>query len=66
MFTISNQQMDYIIKYIELMIEKTDTAKTTDYNTVRMARILIAKLRAKKPFSIQGLPDDIKRLLDSK
>lgn len=66
MFTISNQQMDYIIKYIELMIEKTDTAKTTDYNTVRMARILIAKLRAKKPFSTQGLPDDIKRLLASK
>ena len=48
MFTVSNQQMEYIIKYIELMIEKTDTAKTTDYNTVRMARILIAKLRAKK------------------
>ena len=66
MFTISNQQMDYIIKYIELMIENTDTAKTTDYNTVRMARILIAKLRAKKPFSTQGLPDDIKRLLASK
>ena len=66
MFTISNQQMDYIIKYIELMIEKTDAAKTTDYNTVRMARILIAKLRAKKPFSTQGLPDDIKRLLASK
>lgn len=66
MFTISNQQMDYIIKYIELMIEKTDTAKTTNYNTVRMARILIAKLRAKKPFSTQGLPDNIKRLLVSK
>lgn len=66
MFTISNQQMDNIIKYIELMIEKTDTTKTTDYNTVRMARILIAKLRAKKPFSTQGLPDDIKRLLASK
>ena len=58
--------MEYIIKYIELMIVKTDTAKTTDYNTVRMARILIAKLRAKKPFSTQGLPDDIKRLLASK
>ena len=66
MFTVSNQKMEYIIKYIELMIEKTDTAKTTDYNTVRMARILIAKLRAKKPFSTQGLPDDIKRLLASK
>ncbi len=66
MFTVSNQQMEYIIKYIELMIERTDTAKTTDYNTVRMARILIAKLRAKKPFSTQGLPDDIKRLLASK
>lgn len=66
MFTVSNQQMEYIIKYIELMIEKTDTAKTTDYNTVRMARILIAKLRTKKPFSTQGLPDDIKRLLASK
>ena len=66
MFTVINQQMEYIIKYIELMIEKTDTAKTTDYNTVRMARILIAKLRAKKPFSTQGLPDDIKRLLASK
>lgn len=66
MFTVSNQQMEYIIKYIELMIEKTDTAKTTDYNTVRMARILIAKLRAKKPFSTQGLPDDIKRLLASR
>ena len=66
MFTVSNQQMEYIIKYIELMIEKTDTAKTTDYNTVRMARILIAKLRAKKPFSTQGLPDDIKRLVASK
>ena len=66
MFTVSNQQMEYIIKYIELMIEKTDTAKTTDYNTVRMARILIAKLRAKKPFSTQGLSDDIKRLLASK
>lgn len=66
MFTVSNQQMEYIIKYIELMIERMDTAKTTDYNTVRMARILIAKLRAKKPFSTQGLPDDIKRLLASK
>lgn len=66
MFTVSNQQMEYIIKYIELIIERTDTAKTTDYNTVRMARILIAKLRAKKPFSTQGLPDDIKRLLASK
>ena len=66
MFTVSNQQMEYIIKYIELMIEKTDTAKTTDYNTVRMARILITKLRAKKPFSTQGLPDDIKRLVASK
>lgn len=66
MFTVSNQQMEYIIKYIELMIERTDTAKTTDYNTVRMARILIAKLRAKKSFSPQGLPDDIKRLLASK
>lgn len=66
MFTVSNQQMEYIIKYIELMIEKTDTVKTTDYNTVRMARILIAKLRVKKPFSTQGLPDDIKRLLASK
>lgn len=66
MFTVSNQQMEYIIKYIEMMIERTDTAKTTDYNTVRMARILIAKLRAKKPFSTQGLPDDIKRLLASK
>lgn len=64
MFTVSNQQMEYIIKYIELMIKRTDTAKTTDYNTVRMARILIAKLRAKKPFPTQGLPDDIKRLLD--
>lgn len=66
MFTVSNQQMEYIIKYIELMIERTDTAKTTDYNTVRMARILIVKLRAKKSFSTQGLPDDIKRLLASK
>ena len=66
MFTVSNQQMEYIIKYIEMMIERTYTAKTTDYNTVRMARILIAKLRAKKPFSTQGLPDDIKRLLASK
>lgn len=66
MFAVSNQQMEYIIKYIELMIEKTDTAKTTDYNTVRMARILIAKLRAKKPFSTQGFPDDIKRVLASK
>lgn len=66
MFTVSNQQMEYIIKYIELMIERTDTAKITDYNTVRMARILIAKLRVKKPFSTQGLPDDIKRLLASK
>lgn len=66
MFTVSNQQMEYIIKYIELMIERTDTAKTTDYNTVRMARILIAKLRAKKSFSTQGLPDDIKRLFASK
>lgn len=66
MFTVSNQQMEYIIKYIELMIEKTDTSKTTDYNTVRMARNLIAKLRAKKPFSSQEFPDDIRRLLASK
>lgn len=66
MYVISNQQMDYIIKYIELMIERTDTVKTTDYNTVRMARILLNRLRAKKPFTTQGLPDDIKRLLASK
>jgi hypothetical protein len=65
MYTVSNSDMGYIIKYIELMIGNTDTHSHSlrTQNNVRMAKNLVEKLKAKQPFSAFSLPDDIKKAL---
>ena len=65
MYTVSNSDMGYIIKYIELMIENTDphSRSLRTQNNVRMAKNLVEKLKAKQPFSAFSLPDDIKKTL---
>lgn len=65
MYTVSNSDMSYIIKYIELMIENTDpnSRSLRTQNDVRMAKNLVEKLKAKQPFSALSLPDDIKKAL---
>ena len=53
MYIISNKQMEDIISYIEawkdgVQVEEKDTRT---YNKVRLANILVKKLRAKQPLS---------------
>lgn len=64
MITISNQDRDNIIRYLELMIENTaDQNGLRIANHRRMARFLIEKLSAKQSFSLSALPEDIRTLL---
>ena len=53
MYVISNRQMEEIISYIKawkdgVQVEEKDTRT---YNKVRLATILLKKLKAKQPFS---------------
>lgn len=53
MYIISNKQMEDIISYIEawkdgVQVEEKDTRT---YNKVRLANILVKKLKAKQPLS---------------
>ncbi len=53
MYVISNRQMEEIISYIKawkdgVQVEEKDTRT---YNKVRLANILLKKLKAKQPFS---------------
>lgn len=65
MYIISNKQMENIISYIEawkdgVQVEEKDTRT---YNKVRLANILVKKLKAKKPLSKPELSESLKKNL---
>lgn len=65
MYIISNKQMENIISYIEawkdgVQVEEKDTRT---YNKVRLANILVKKLKAKQPLSKPGLSESLKKNL---
>lgn len=65
MYIISNKQMENIISYIEawkdgVQVEEKDTRT---YNKVRLANILVKKLKAKQPLSKPELPESLKKNL---
>lgn len=66
MYVISNQDRDYIIRFLEMMIANTPRKGLTAINAVRVAGLLKKKLETKQPFSLSELPTDIKNLLAKK
>ena len=65
MYIISNKQMEDIISYIEtwkdgVQVEEKDTRT---YNKVRLANILVKKLKAKLPLSKPELSESLKKNL---
>lgn len=65
MYIISNKQMEDIISYIEtwkdgVQVEEKDTRT---YNKVRLANILVKKLKAKQPLSKPELFESLKKNL---
>lgn len=65
MYIISNKQMEDIINYIEAWKNgvKVEESDTRTYNKVRLANILLKKLRAKQPLSKSDLSDSLKKFL---
>lgn len=64
MYIISNKQMEDIISYIEawkdgVQVEEKDTRT---YNKVRLANILVKKLKAKRPLSKPELSESLKKI----
>lgn len=57
------QAMEDIINYIEAWKNgvKVEESDTRTYNKVRLANILLKKLRAKQPLSKSDLSDSIKK-----
>lgn len=55
MYLISNQQRDYILRYLELLCATLQGNDTHAYNTRRMAKILTRKLREKRPVDADRL-----------
>lgn len=66
MFTISNQDRDYIIKFLDLMIQYTPKRNLTLSNAVRVAGILKKKLETKQPFSLSDIPTELQKFLPRK
>lgn len=65
MYIISNKQIEDIISYIEawkdgVQVEEKDTRT---YNKVRLANILVKKLKAKQPLSKPELSEILKKNL---
>ncbi len=65
MYIISNKQMEDIISYIEawkdgVQVEEKDTRT---YNKVRLANILVKKLKAKQPLSKPELSENLKKFI---
>ena len=65
MYIISNKQMEDIISYIEawkdgVQVEEKDTRT---YNKVRLANILVKKLKAKQPLSKPELSNNLKKFI---
>lgn len=65
MYIISNKQMEDIIQYIEAWKNgvKGEERDTRTYNKVRLANILLKKLRAKQPFSKSELSETLKNFI---
>ena len=65
MYIISNKQMEDIIQYIEAWKNgvKVEERDTRTYNKVRLANILLKKLRAKQPLSKPELSESLKKNL---
>lgn len=65
MYIISNKQMEDIIQYIEAWKNgvKVEERDTRTYNKVRLANILLKKLRAKQPFSKSELSEALKNFI---
>lgn len=65
MYIISNKQMEDIINYIETWKNSVQVkeADTRTYNKVRLANILVKKLRAKQPFSQSELSETLKNFI---
>lgn len=65
MYIISNKQMEDIIQYIEAWKNgvKVEERDTRTYNKVRLANILLKKLRAKQPFSKYELSETLKNFI---
>ena len=65
MYIISSKQMEDIISYIEawkdgVQVEEKDTRT---YNKVRLANILVKKLKAKQPLSKPELSENLKKFI---
>ena len=65
MYIISNKQMEDIIQYIEAWKNgvKVEERDTRTYNKVRLANILLKKLRAKQPLSKSELSETLKNFI---
>lgn len=63
MYIISNKQMEDAIKFIEAYRKSVDvnSCDTRTFNSVRLAGILLKKLRAKQPLS-EDLSGELKNL----
>lgn len=63
MYIISNKQMEDIISYIEAWTDgvQVEEKDTRTYNKVRLANILVKKLRAKQPLSKPELSENLKK-----
>lgn len=64
MYIISNKQMEDAIKFIEAYRKSVNVnaCDTRTYNSVRLAGILLKKLRAKQPLS-EDLSGELKNLI---
>lgn len=47
MYSISNNDMRQVIKYIEMMVKGSHSEDLRMCNTIRMARVLLRKLKQK-------------------
>ncbi len=54
MYLISNTDRDYIIKYLEMMIDHTPQQGLRAVNAVRLAKQLVKKLEAKQPLPAEA------------
>ena len=63
MYVISNQEMEQLIENTRLMLKGIKGQGLRDLNRKRVAIMLIRKLRAKRPFNLNDIPNDIRRLI---
>lgn len=54
MYLISNTDLNYIIKYLRMMIDRTPQNGIRDVNAVRLAKLLVSKLEVKQPLPAEA------------